>query len=401
MKSIKIIFCAVILLFININAQKSTYTILVSFDGFRWDYVNRGITPTLQKVIKEGVHALSLRPTFPSKTFPNHLSIVTGLHASHHGIISNSIYDPVYKEKYKLSNKDAVTEARWYQGEAFWETAERQGIKTASYFWPGSEVTLDYRRPSYYKEYEHDKKYEERIDGVIDWLKLPIEERPRFITLYFDLTDTYGHDFGPNSEETNWAISRLDSMANYLIEKINETSIKDSVNVIFVSDHGMTEVSEDRIINVKNLIKDYECRISDIGPFMTIEPKKNDIDKIYNIIKKKENHFKIYKKGEIPDYYFFNDHHLVSSLLLVADIGWSLTTRDNLGKYTTKGNHGYEKDHTDMHGIFIAKGPGFKNNYKTGTLWNIDIYSLLCKIYNIYPRTNIDGRLERIGFILK
>lgn len=158
--------------------QSQPYVILVSFDGFRWDYLNRGITPNLERIKNGGVSAISLRPVFPSKTFPNHLSIITGMYAENHGIISNSFPNFEKDYWYKMSDTSAVRDSKWYLGEAFWETAERQGIKTASYFWPGSELSLEHRHPSYREFYEHERPYAQRVEGVINWLKLPYEERP-------------------------------------------------------------------------------------------------------------------------------------------------------------------------------------------------------------------------------
>lgn len=165
----------ILFLFISISllAQSKPYVLLVSFDGFRWDYMNRGITPNLEKIKKEGVWALSLQPTFPSKTFPNHQSIITGMYPENHGIIANSFEDKYKNEVYRMNDSNSVNNAKWYWGEAFWETAERQGIKTASYFWPGSEVKLSYRKPTYVEAYEHTRPYDTRIEGVIKWLQLP------------------------------------------------------------------------------------------------------------------------------------------------------------------------------------------------------------------------------------
>jgi len=205
-------------------AQDHPYVILVSFDGFRWDYSERGITPNISEMKRNGVHAVSLKPSFPTKTFPNHYSIISGMYPENHGLIFNSFFNPINNQEYSLGDTSAVRDSEWYLGEAFWETAERNGIKTASYFWPGSEMNLDYRRPSYYKKYEHNKAYRDRVDGVINWLKLPAVERPRFITLYFHDTDSYGHSYGPNSVEVNHSIIRLDSLIGYLknqLVKIN------------------------------------------------------------------------------------------------------------------------------------------------------------------------------------
>lgn len=404
MKKNLFIILILILSFTLISAQTKPYVLLVSFDGFRWDYLNRGITPNLEKVRQEGVSALSFRPSFPSKTFPNHQSIVTGMYPAHHGIYANYFLDPYTNETYRLGDTVAVTNPRWYLGEAFWETAERQGITTASYFWPGSEVKLDYRRPTYYEKYDHKMPYEKRIDGVVNWLKLPQEKRPHFITLYFHETDDKGHKFGPNSIECNEAIKLLDGLAGKLFEKLDEIKMKDSVNVIFLSDHGMTEVSKDRIINVEKILEGYNCKFRDESVLMTIEPQKDQINAVYETLKKNENHYKVYLREEVPEYLHFNDNPLIPALVVIPDLGWNVLSNRGMGRLNqeySKGNHGYDNHQIDMHGIFLATGPNFKNGYKTGTLWNIDVYPLLCKIFDIIPRANIDGKLDRIEFILK
>ena len=396
----------ILLLFIcipHILAQPKPYVLLVSFDAFRWDYANRNITPNLDSVKAKGVTALSLRPTFPSKTFPNHLAIITGMYNDHHGIISNHFENPYTKESYKLGDTISVRDSKWYLGEAFWETAERYGIKTASYFWPGSELRDSNRRPTYYKKYEHTKPYKERIDGVINWLKLPLKKRPHFITLYFHDTDSYGHAFGPNSPEINTSIQRLDSLVRYLKSKLTQIGLIDSTNIIFVSDHGMTEISLERTINVEDMLCGYDYKMQEGGPFALIEPIKEDFNEVYQTLKENENHYKVYLKKELPKYFHYSENPFISSIVLVAELGWSLVNNkiiSSMKRHYSKGNHGYDNNNTDMHGIFIAQGPKFKKGYKTGTLWNIDIYPLLCKIFNIEPRANIDGKLERIEFIL-
>jgi len=390
--------------FSTILAQPKPYVILVSFDGFRWDYLNRGITPNLEKIRNEGASALSFRPSFPSKTFPNHQAIITGMYPANHGIYANSFSDPFSNERYKLGDTSAVTNPKWYLGEAFWETAERQGITTASFFWPGSEVKLEYRRPTYFEKYNHNLPYEKRIDGVINWLKLPHEKRPHFITLYFHETDDKGHDFGPNSPECNDAVKLLDGLAGTLMAKLDEIKMKDSVDVIFLSDHGMTEVSTDRIINIEKILEGYKVKYLDESALMTIEPQKEQLKTVYEVLKKNEKHYKVYYRDEVPEYFNFRNNPFIPSIVVIPEIGWSVHTARGMkwvNKDYSKGNHGFDNQHSDMHGIFLAAGPSFKKGYKTGTLWNIDVYPLLCKIFGIMPRSNIDGKLERIEFLLK
>lgn len=385
-------------------AQTKNYTILISFDGFRWDYANRGFTPNLEFIKNNGVHALSLKPCFPSKTFPNHFSIVTGMYPQNHGIIANNFLDPVTGELYKVGDTTSVRNPKWYKGEAIWETAKRQGIITASYFWPGSEVDLEYRRPTYYEKYDHNRNYTERINGILNWLNLPINNRPKFITLYFDATDTYGHRYGTNSVELNNSILSLDSLIGKLFNGLREINLYDSTNVIIVSDHGMIDISNERIINIDEILYEHKPKLIDFGPVMYVLPEENEIDNIYKKLKSTENHFKVYKRNEIPEYFHFSKNPCISDIVLIAEPGWSLMTSKDVSRYqnmNSGGNHGYDNNTVDMHGIFFAIGPDFKQGYTSGTIENIDIYPLLAKILRIFPNNNIDGKLERIEYLLK
>jgi len=396
----KIILLLFFLLPLLTFAQKNNYVILISFDGFRWDYANRGITPNIEKMKKEGVSASSFQPCFPSKTFPNHQSIITGMFIENHGIISNSFEDPFTKEKYRLGDEKSISESKWYLGEPFWQTAKRNGIKTASFYWPGSELDLNYRRPDYVKHYNKNFPYYARVDTVIKWLQMPYDVRPHFITLYFSLTDTYGHKYGPNSKEINFAISKVDSVLGYLFKRVNKIGMKDSLNIILVSDHGMTSISPKRVINIKSILGDMQCKIQNSGPFMLIQPYDNEVDSVYKLLKIHQYHYKVFLKNQIPDYFHYKNNPFISKILVLADLGWSLVNGKGKGE-RMKGNHGYDNHLLDMQGIFFAVGPSFRKGYRTGTILNIDVYPLLCKLFGIEPRGNIDGKLERISFILK
>ena len=404
MKKFVLLIAAYFIIAANIFAQSQPYVILISFDGFRWDYVNRGITPNLDKMKDNGVSAISLRPGFPSKTFPNHYAIVTGMYPANNGLIANTIYNPHTKETFRLSDSTKVTDGRWYIGEAFWETVRRNGIITASYFWPGSEMQPGYRSANYFKHYFHDRPFEERVQGVIDWMKLPYEKRPHFITLYFEATDDMGHRYGPDSKEVNWAIAKEDSMIGLLQQKLKEINLSDSTDIILVSDHGMTNISNKRVVNVEKILSSYKVRYHENGPFMMIQPEKSQVREVYNLLKKSENHYAAFTKENIPECYHFSNNPFISDIVLIADLGWSLVDNRSIKwmeNVETGGNHGFDNFAMDMNGIFIAVGPDFKKNYKTGTINNIDIYPLLCKIFGITPRSNIDGKLENIEYILK
>jgi len=397
-------FLILFLLFSRIIfAQSSPYLILVSFDGFRWDYANKDLTPNLNLIEENGVKALSLKPSFPSNTFPNHISIVTGLYPQNHSIISNNIYDKYFDEYYSISDTSAVRNPKWYKGEMIWETARRQGLITASYFWPGSDMNLEFRRPNYYEKYDHNRDYFERVNGVLDWLKLPYDKRPKFITLYFDMVDTYGHKYGPHSEETNKAVHFVDSVLGFLINGITQLNLTDSVNLIIVSDHGMTKTESHKTINVEEIISNNNIKIFGKGSTMHLYGAKDELEEAYlNLVQNKMN-YRVYKKTDIPEYFNFKNNSLIGDVFILAEVGWSLITNKDLkkDKEYSVGNHGFDNNHIDMHGIFYATGPSFKKNYKVGTIANIHIYPLLCKLLNIVPNQSIDGKLNEIEFILK
>ncbi len=400
-------FIKVILLFLFsisvITSQNSPYLILLSFDGFRWDYASDKLTPNLKYIEENGVKALSLKPGFPSNTFPNHISIVTGLYPQNHSIISNSIYDKYFEEYYSLADTAAVRNPKWYKGEMIWETAKRQGVITASYFWPGSELNLEYRRPNYFEYYDHNRDYFVRVDGVLNWLKSDYSNRPRFITLYFDLVDTYGHKFGPNSDSTNKAVQFVDSVLGYLLNGLNKLNFKDSVNLIVLSDHGMTGIDSKRVINIEEIISNDKIKIFGKGSTMHLYGEEADLEKAYANLQKNQKNFSFYRRSEIPDYFNFKNNHLIGDIFILADVGWSLITNKDLKRTDnySGGNHGFDNNHIDMHGIFYAMGPSFKKGYKFGTVENIHIYPLMCKILNIIPNQSIDGELKKIEFILK
>ncbi len=376
------------------------YVILVSFDGFRWDYVNRGITPGIQEMINEGVHAVSLQPSFPSKTFPNHYSIITGLYPQDHGIISNGFTNYATGKKFSMRS----TENYWWIGRAFWERAQDNGILSATYFWPGSRLDDTTRRPTYSKEYDRDTPYKNRIDSLISWLQYSLDKRPHFLSIYFEETDDYGHKYGPNSPEINIAIKRCDSLVAYLRNKLNNIGMKDSVNIILTSDHGMTEISEYRIINIEELLKGLDYQFSDSGPFMLIQPSEKDKDKIKNILEADQTHYKFYLRKDVPEYLHYSESSRIPDFVLIADLGWYLARNkdiENWGGYSSAATHGYDNHEMDMHGLFVASGPAFKSGYKTGTIWNIDIYPLINAIFGLPENENIDGKLDRIGFLLK
>ena len=224
------------------QGQQDAYVLLISFDGFRADYLDRYNTPNFDTFIKNGVGAVGMKPSFVTKTFPNHYSIATGMYAENHGLVGNHFYDPVLDENYTMSDRSKVEDPKFYGGEPIWVTAEKQGVKTASYFWVGSEAPIKGVYPSRWKRYDHDFPFEARIDSVADWFSLPVSERPRLCMLYFHEPDGAGHDFGPESPETGRMVTHMDSIFGIIVEKMSNLDIYPQLNIIAVSDHGMAEI---------------------------------------------------------------------------------------------------------------------------------------------------------------
>ncbi len=401
----KIILLIIVLLSVDaaraVDSEKP-YVLIVSLDGFRWDYLNRGITPALKSIEENGVRALILQPVFPSKTFPNHYSIVTGLYPQNHGIIHNRFIDVKTGEMYRLGDSTAVRDDKWYHGVSLWTLLQQNGIKTASYFWPGSEVHKAH--PTYFKKFDKTIPREQRIEGIINWLKLPEKERPHLLLLYFCDTDTKGHHFGPDSKELNDAVKFLDNKIAYLQKRLKEIDMFNKINLIILSDHGMTKISNDRIVDLSPIIEKYGIEYSGSSPVVSLYPK-NEIEKkaVMNELKDKERGFTVYSKNSVPGYYHYTEYKLLGDILLVAEKGYTIILKQKARRFrlTKKGNHGYDNHLLDMQGIFLAHGPAFKRKYITGQLRNIDIFPLVCRIMKVSQPQKIDGNINCIDFILR
>jgi len=393
-------------LFATDHSEKKPYVVLISIDGFRWDYLDRGLTPSLQALADEGVRALSLQPAFPSITFPNHYTIATGLYPQNHGIIDNIFRNPFSGENYSIHDSNTVRDDYWYGGETLWVTARKNGLKSASYFWVGSETRLPYKHPDYFKNYDESVPHKTRVDEIVRWIQLPQKQRPRLLFLYFSDVDTWGHRSGPESAALNRAVAKVDSAIGYLYSRIKEIGMKDSINVIVVSDHGMTSTAGKKIIALSDLfdINRYETDVHGTIAHIYIKNRR-EAQRLYNQIKEKQNGLRIYLREDIPQYWHFSAHPFIGDLVLVADMGNLLVKnrdkKEELEKHKPEGMHGYDNFALDMHGLFVAAGPAFKKCYRVGTMQNVDIYPLICKILNIIPNQKTDGRLERVDAVLK
>ncbi|RPG19316.1 MAG: alkaline phosphatase family protein [Pelagibacteraceae bacterium TMED124] len=378
------------------------YVLLVSFDGFRYDYMQHIDTPNFDKVKKNGVKAESLIPIFPSLTFPNHYSIATGCYANKHKIISNHFYSKRLDKMYSMYNRTSVIDSSFYGCEPIWVTAEKNNIKSASYFWVGSEATG--KTPSIYKKYDSAISFTSRIDSVMSWFRLPKKDRPNLVLLYFSEPDHTGHMFGPKSMETEDIITQSDQLLGYLLAQIDLLDIKDKLDLIIVSDHGMSSVTKDKIIFIDDFLPKEKVDYGRGGSILFVDKKRKGFSK-RKIYKHTEfiEHMNVYKKDKIPSQYnFINEDS--PDFLFVAHEGWFITDRNNYKKVgkTLNGMHGYDPSFKNMHGIFYAKGPSFKVNQSIKSFENIHVYPLICKILNIDSGySDIDGDLNKVKVILR
>jgi predicted AlkP superfamily pyrophosphatase or phosphodiesterase len=375
------------------------YVVLVSMDAFRWDYDKIYKTPALNKLAEDGVKAGRLIPSFPTVTFPNHYTIATGLYPDHHGIVNNNFPAPELGLYYRIGDRTAVENPAFYGGEPVWNTAQKQGIRSASFYWVGSEAPVGGMQPAYWKRFDESVAFESRIDTVIKWLSYPPEKRPGFVTLYFEEPDAQSHDSGPVSPETARVVERLDSLIGVLRLKLSGLTISKRINLIVVSDHGMGPVSSERYINIKDAVP--ERMIAGIfgsNPVYTINPTEGKTDSVLLLLNKQKG-LKAYRKSEVPAMWHYGTNPRIPEVVVVADSSWSIGTRPD-GSGIRAGAHGFDNADSDMHAIFYAAGPAFKKGYAFDQLNNTDIYNLICRILKISPAKN-DGNPENINYLLR
>jgi predicted AlkP superfamily pyrophosphatase or phosphodiesterase len=378
--------------------QDAPYLIVLSMDGFRWDYPDRVPTPNLARIARQGVKAKGIIPSFPTVTFPNHYSLATGLYPDHHGIVHNSFYDPALNLTYKLGDRKTVEDGRFYGGEPIWITAEKQGIKTASFYWVGSEAPVQGMRPAYWKAYDKSITYGQRIDTVISWLNLPVSQRPHLVMFYFDQPDKTGHKKGPYSLETRNVIMQLDSLVGIFLDKAQQLPIHDKLNIIITSDHGMSYITDEKKVVLERYISLNWCeRINGYNPIYTIDAKTGYTDSILLKLQAAP-HLRVWKKNEVPQRLHFGSNDRIGALVVLADSSYSVVATNKT--IEDAGAHGYDNRNTDMHAIFYAQGPVFQVGYVQPPFENVNLYPLMAFILKLKPAST-DGSIEPLKQMLK
>ncbi|KAK3713491.1 hypothetical protein LTR37_008449 [Vermiconidia calcicola] len=393
-------------------------TLLISLDGFRADFLARNITPALNTFLCDGVSPKFMTPSFPSLTFPNHFTLVTGLYPESHGIVGNTFFDPLTQKEFTYGDPSKSMQPEWWNAEPLWLTAEKAGLKAAIHMWPGSEAHIGSMEPEYVDEFNPDEEPGKKVDRILYWLDLPgpgdagakdNTPRPQFMAAYVPNVDADGHMYGPNSTFIRSTIAEVDGMLGSLFRGIDERNLTDIVNVVVVSDHGMATTSTKRLIQLEDLVDTSQIEHIDGWPLYGLRPYDNSehhISQLYNglyamaNIPKYRGSFDVYLRDKnMPERYHFSANPRIAPLWIVPRVGWAIVTKDefdiakakqNNEAYHPRGLHGYDHQHPLMRAIFVARGPAFPHpkGSQVDEFQNIEVYNIICDTLGIEPKPN-------------
>ncbi|MFY0601387.1 MAG: alkaline phosphatase family protein [Cyclobacteriaceae bacterium] len=376
----------------SVWAQEQPYLVLISFDGFRYDYAEKCGAKNILQFLSKGVTTSSMTPAFPSKTFPNHYTIVTGMYPSTHGIVSNEFYSRKKNDWYKVGN-GAIKDGSWYGGVPIWSLAEKNEMLTASYFWIGSEAEIQGFMPTYMKSYNSAIPNKKRFDQVIDWLEMDAELRPHLITAYFSSTDDAGHDFGPESQEVRSEVLRLDSLFGDFIDQLQEIELP--INVMIVSDHGMSII--DQGVVLPEIVDLSAVRVSKSFPPMIYSDDKEELERISAELKK-DGRIALFSSDSIPSEWHFEKTERVGDLILYTEAPTIILQRE---MEVSGGTHGFNPYlNKEMGSFFAAAGSSFKKGIKLEPFESIHLYPMMVKVLGLDYEHEIDGKPEVLDFVL-
>ncbi|WP_260921746.1 ectonucleotide pyrophosphatase/phosphodiesterase [Novosphingobium sp. 9] len=380
------------------SSSKRPVVILVSIDGFRADYLQRGITPNLSALAAKGISA-AMRPSFPSKTFPNHWALVTGEYPDHNGIVGNTFEDPRRPgETFTMKSDDPFW---WDEAEPIWVAAEKAGIRTATMFWPGSNigwggtmaqhgypVVTGGTRPEDWQQYNGAVDATQRVNAVLDWMRRPAAIRPRLVTLYFDTVDTAGHMYGPDDARTNDAIHDVDSHIGDLVAGLKAQGIK--ADVIVVADHGMAAISSQRVVALDKVADPALYRIVDSGPFASLQPTEGNTAKLEAALLAPHDHMQCWRKGEIPARLHYGTNPRIAPYFCLAETGWQIAATAPTEE-KTGGSHGWDNAAPEMAALFVAAGPDIERKGALPAFDNVDVEPLVRDLLGLAPKPEADG----------
>jgi alkaline phosphatase D len=386
-------------------AQHAHYVVLVSLDGFRWDYARRDNATHLLALGKRGVWAPDgMLPSFPSLTFPNHYTIVTGLYPEHHGLVANNFYDDTKRARYAISDAKAVTDGSWYSGTPLWSLAESQGMRTACFFWPGSEAKIAGFQPTYYLKFDDKIDDTARIEQVLAWLRLPQVDRPHFITLYYSEPDHEGHEFGPDAPETRAAVRKVDGLIGQLKAGLDATGLP--IDLVVVSDHGMAKVQGGWI----TLDQFADLTGFDAAGGLLYGKTEDDRARVYNQLKKASSQFVAYRRKDVPADLNYSQNPREGDPVVIATGPYAIRVHAPVpkpgeppvpDKPPIAGNHGYDPHKMpEMKASFFAAGPDIVAGKTVAPFENVNLYPWLAHMLGLTP-PNTDGSLNVLAGTLR
>ncbi|XP_024865832.1 bis(5'-adenosyl)-triphosphatase enpp4 [Kryptolebias marmoratus] len=370
--------------------------LLVSFDGFRADYLQRFPMPNLKLLYSQGVLVEQLTNVFITKTFPNHYSLVTGLYAESHGILASSMYDPVTHKRFTVRND---SDPMWWSGaKPLWLTALDSGYKTAAAMWPGSDVAIGNRTPTHFFRYDSRVTFRQRVANVTSWLLGGGEERGvTFAALYWEEPDRSGHAFGPdNTTEMAKVLKEVDDNIGLLVSELNRTGLWGRVNLVVTSDHGMAQCSAERLIRLDDCLHPDNYTLVDLTPVAALIPNR-DPEAVLSLLHKCHPNMTAFLKKEIPNRLHYRNNERIQPIILIADEGWTIVQRGN--ELPRLGDHGYDNSLPSMHPFLAATGPSFRRGYRIKSLQSVDVYPLMCHLLSVAPQPN-NGSLSQARCLL-
>jgi predicted AlkP superfamily pyrophosphatase or phosphodiesterase len=366
---------------------KAALTILISLDGFRADYLDRGNTPTLFALAVDGARG-AMRPSFPSLTYPNHYTLVTGKRPDHHGMVNNTLEDADIGVAFSMSNKNAVGDGRWWdQAKPIWVSAEQQGVHAGILFWPGSEAEIDGVRPSRWKVFDMKLSSDDRVDTLLSWIDAK-DPALGFATLYFDRTDTEGHHYGPDSPEVNAAAAEVDAAIARLVAGLKARGLYETTNIVVVADHGMAPQPLSGLVDVATLVDPAKGKFVSTGSIVAVRPLPGFEAEVTATMLKTHPHLTCWEKAKIPARYGYGTNPRVPPIVCLAERGWYFVTAAALKKRWEEhprdgGAHGYDPYDPTMRAVFVAHGPAFKSGVVLPVFDNVDVYPLLTRLIGV------------------
>ncbi len=385
-------------------SDQKPIVLMISIDGFRYDYLEKFKPPNLNRIAQEGLRTESMRPSFPTLTSPNQFTLVSGLRPSHHGIVGNTFFDRKRNATFSIKDKRTVDDGSWYLGEPIWTIAERNGIGSAVFNWLGSEAKIYGITPRYFVSYNSKTVDRERVKQVLEWLKLGEPNRPRFLALYFSSIDSVSHAFGTESRQLRDAIQEVDLAIGELDREISARQLP--VNILLMSDHGMRNIERDKIIDVESILELNEFQVGDQGAVMTLySDDQRKIDKAYRSLKKSQKNFKTYLRSEMPEEFHYSNRDRIGDIVIVADLPYLLLPRKIAKALRSEGldvgAHGWSPSNKDMHAFFIAKGPQIQPGSVAPTFDNVDVFPVVLKLLGLKSPHPIDGKESSLAPYLR